>query len=379
MVELLKESINRRFKNKTTFVLFIIIFSLISALFFSDVLMNKFIPSYLDKVSLNLDVDYQDLFLLNNEEKVEHKNDAEITIHQDGLYFEIQSASPLNMEEEFFLENLILNYTNTLILGTEEVSVNFLNLEKESKNEDYLYVLITGIYFMMLAYSTVVANEVVVEKATNVIELICTAVDIKIHYYSKIIIGTLTVFLQLFLILPAVSIMGLFRYRYDKGRGLFKMLYRFNILDNNYDNIQVFLQKMSINGKTISMFVLALLFLLIGLMIIQVMAVLISCRVESVEEAGALQGPFYVLLLLIYYISIFFKASKQLTHGWGYAFSFVPLFSMLLMPMKMFNGVVTIEEISLSLLLSILTLISLVFLGESYYRKKILYKKGCKN
>ena len=231
---------------------------------------------------------------------------------------------------------------------------------------------------MMLAYSTVVANEVVVEKATNVIELICTAVDIKVHYYSKIIIGTMTVFLQLVLILPSILIMGVFRYRYDKARGLFVMLHRFNILDKNYENIEVFLKQMNINGKTVAMFVLALLFLLIGLMIIQVMAVLISCRVESVEEAGALQGPFYLVLLIIYYASIFFKASKQLTHGWGYAFSFVPLFSMLLMPMKIFNGAATVEEVSLSLLFSVLALIVLVFLGEGYYRKNILYKKGNK-
>ena len=231
---------------------------------------------------------------------------------------------------------------------------------------------------MMLAYSTIVANEVVVEKATNVIELICTAVDIKIHYYSKIIIGSMTVFIQLLAIIPSFLIIAFVRYSYDKGKGLFEILHRFNILDTKYESIHKFIEQLNIDSKTIGMFFLALLFLFVGLMVIQVMAVLISCRVESVEEAGALQGPFYLVLLLVYYVSIFFKASKQLSHGWGYGFSFLPLFSMLLMPMKIFNQMASIQEVLLSLLLSISTLALLIYIGEKYYRRNILYKKGQK-
>lgn len=378
MAELLRESIKRRFINKTTLLLFVIVVSLMGALLFSDVLLEKMLPSYLDKTELNLKVNHPELFIIPYKDEIEDIDNADITIIQDGLNFEIESRESLNSNEEFVIGNMILTYSNSLILGAEEVNINFLNLEKEKNNEDYLYVLITGIYFMMLAYSTIVANEVVVEKATNVIELICTAVDIKIHYYSKIIIGSMTVFLQLFTIIPSFLILGFFRFQFDKGKGLFSMLYRFNILDEKYDSLTVFMKQLDIDMNTIFMFVVALLFLLIGLMIIQVLAVLISCRVESVEEAGALQGPFYLLLLLIYYVSIFFKASKQLEQGWGYSFSFVPLFSMLLMPMKIFNKIASAQEIMLSLLFSLVALGILIYYGEKYYRKNILYKKGQK-
>lgn len=378
MVELLKESIKRRFINKTTMILFLIIFTLMSALVFSDVMIERLIPTYLEKTEINIKVDYPDLFLSPFEDQIKDKKDADITITQSGLDFEIESVNALNTDEEFFVGNMILTYTNALILGSEEVNLDFSNLEKTSSNEDYLYILITGIYFMMLAYSTIVANEVVVEKATNVIELICTAVDIRIHYYSKIIIGSMTVFIQLLAIIPSFLLIAFVRYSFDKGKGLFEILHRFNILDTKYESIHKFIDQLNINSKTIGMFFLALLFLFVGLMIIQVMAVLISCRVESVEEAGALQGPFYLVLLLIYYVSIFFKASKQLSHGWGYGFSFLPLFSMLLMPMKIFNQMASIQEILLSLLLSISTLVLLIYMGEKYYRRNILYKKGQK-
>lgn len=378
MVELLKESIRRRFMNKTTLILFAIIVSLISALIFSDVILEYIIPSYMDKTEINLDVDYPDLFLSPYEELVKETDKSDITIKQSGLDFEIASKESLSAEEEFFIENMVLTYHSALLSDSEEVMINFLNLEKTTENEDYLYILITGIYFMMLAYSTIVANEVVVEKATNVIELICTAVDIKIHYYSKIIIGSMTVFLQLFTIIPSFLLLAGLRYYYDKGKGLFAMLHRFNFLNVKYENINAFLKHLNINKNTLFMFATALVFLFIGLMIIQVLAVLISCRVESVEEAGALQGPFYLLLLLIYYVSIFLKASKQLEQGWGYTFSFIPLFSMLLMPMKIFNQISTKEEILLSLLLSVSALAILIYYGEKYYRKNILYKKGQK-
>lgn len=378
MAELLKESIKRRFINKTTLLLFIIIVSLIGALLFSDILLEKMLPSYLDKTEINLKVDHPDLFILPYKDEIVDIEKADITINQEGLTFKIDSKTPLNSNEEFVIGNMVLTYSNSLILGAEEVKVDFLNLEQEKNNEDYLYVLITGIYFMMLAYSTIVANEVVVEKATNVIELICTAVDIKIHYYSKIIIGSMTVFLQLFAIIPSFLILTFIRFKFDKGKGLFSMLYRFNMIEEKYESLTVFIKNLNIDLNTVFMFIIALLFLLIGLMIIQVLAVLISCRVESVEEAGALQGPFYLLLLLIYYVSIFFKASKQLERGWGYIFSFIPLFSMLLMPMKIFNTHASTPEIMLSLLFSLTALGVLIYFGEKYYRKNILYKKGQK-
>lgn len=378
MVELLKESIKRRFINKTTLILFLIIISLISALMFSDIIIAKVLPDFLEKTNINIQVDYPEVFLIPFEDQIKNDSKAEITVTQNGLSFEVKSIEALNSDEEIFIGNMILSYTNTLILGSEEVELNFTNLEKQGQNEDYLYILITGIYFMMLAYSTIVANEVVVEKATNVIELICTAVDIKVHYYSKIIIGSMTVFLQLVAIIPSFLLISFFRYNFDKGNGLFAILYRFNILDTRYESINTFIEQLDITGKTVGMFFLSLLFLLIGLMIIQVLAVLISCRVESVEEAGALQGPFYLVLLLVYYASIFFKASRQLNHGWGYLFSYFPLFSMLLMPMKIFNQIVSSQEILLSLLVSLSALGLLIYVGEKYYRRNILYKKGQK-
>ena len=115
---------------------------------------------------------------------------------------------------------------------------------------------------------------------------------------------------------------------------------------------------------------------MIGLMIIQVLTVLISCRVDSVEEAGALQGPFYIVLLFVYYASIFLKTSNNLDKVSGIVLSFTPLFSMLIVPMKMFNNLIELDEIILSFCLSLLCFLALAYYGRFYYEKNILYKKN---
>lgn len=378
MSELLKESMKRRFVNKTNIILLLIITMVLSGLMFSDVIIHQLMPSYLDKIQINLDVDEVEIFLNAFENDIEHSTNATITIEEKNNDFTIYSEEKLTNEEQKFIENMIYTYKSILNNPNGDFNLEFMNVEEVKNNGDYLYILITGIYFMMLAYSTIVANEVVMEKATNVIELICTSVDIKIHYYSKIIIGSLTVFIQLFSIIPIFTFLVFIRNKYDKAKGLLSMLYRYHILENEYDSIASFLTQLDITNKTVIMFGVSLLFLFVGLMIIQVITVLISCRVESVEEAGALQGPFYLVLLLIYYVSIFIQANNQLYEGWGYAMSYAPLFSMLLMPMKILSHGISIEEVVLSLLVSISVLSCIILLGESYYRKNILYKKGQK-
>ncbi len=376
MLDLLRESLRRRFINKTNFILLFIITSLSTCLIYSDLIIEKLIPSSLEKTKLSLDLDYPELFIKPYEEQFTESKNANIKIKQKNLKFRIESKDKLSSEEQVIIESMVHTYVNNIVMGSQEISVEFLNKDSNEKNQDIMYFLITCIYFMMLTYSTVVANEVVMEKATNVIELICTAVDIKVHYYSKIIIGSLTVIIQLFSFIPILLLILYSRYYYDKGKGLLHLLYRYNIIPKKYNSFSSLINAYDIDIEIIKTLFVSFIFLMIGLMIIQVLTVLISCRVDSVEEAGALQGPFYIVLLFVYYASIFLKTSNNLDKVSGIVLSFTPLFSMLIVPMKMFNNLIELDEIILSFCLSLLCFLALAYYGRFYYEKNILYKKN---
>lgn len=91
MVELLRESIKRRFLNKTTLILFLIIVTLISALLFSDLILEKILPEYLDEIEIDISVDYPEVFMLGYEEQIKNIENADISIEQDNLRFRIES------------------------------------------------------------------------------------------------------------------------------------------------------------------------------------------------------------------------------------------------------------------------------------------------
>ncbi|MEG0736354.1 MAG: ABC transporter permease, partial [Longicatena sp.] len=84
-------------------------------------------------------------------------------------------------------------YIAPVILKNE---VKEKNKGSDDQQSNLIFMVITGIYFMMISFATTVANEVVYEKATKTLELILTSVSAKVHFISKMIVGWLVVFVQ---------------------------------------------------------------------------------------------------------------------------------------------------------------------------------------
>jgi len=90
---------------------------------------------------------------------------------------------------------------------------------------------------------------------------------------------------------------------------------------------------------------LALVFMLVGIFIVQLLILVLASQVKNAEEAAAIQGPFYLVLLLIYYLSLSIQSPASLSHGLGYQLSFVPVLSMLMMPIRIFTQELVFVEI----------------------------------
>jgi len=394
MIELVRFSLKNRFYNKATIILNVILVIVFFLMFSVDFIMLAVDPSYFDKPELVISKEVIDRFSGVEEELqreytlVNQKTeDVRFLSIEEGIW-QIQYTEKVEGVElarlEEILELVIENQRN------QEISLSIQTMMKpifnhkvtaismqgheeiSTENEISVFVVITAIYFMMLSYSAMIANEVVHEKTSRVLELILTSVSTRTHLLSKMIISWLTILIQAALVLGYCITFAGIRFLHDYGAGMIKFFVKIGLCNLQLRNFASLFHFYNINGKTVQDIIWALLFLFLGILFVQLVLVILSSYVKSVEESASIQGPFYFFLLFVYYLALSLNTPAQLSEGVGFIGSFVPFFSMLLMPARLMVCSVTAQEKMIGLALAVSALILTVVIGEKYYKRGIL-------
>lgn len=370
MRDLLLFNLRRRFLNKTTIVLYVIILILLGLLAFSDYLIHFLVPDFYASNKIDLVNIDGDLFLRDVREEFELSSDADLRIALEDGVFLVSSKQTLSVGERAYIEVLLQNYEN-IKNPVARKAVIFEAKEDFVVNDDGFYIVITSLYFMVLSFASLGSSEVVMEKTTHILQSIAVIVGIRKHYFSKIILGWGMVLLQSTYILSLASLLLILRYFYDRGAGLLDLAYRLSLTSERFNNFTDFLESLNLNGALLYRYGLALVFLFMGVGLMQVIMISISSRVNSIEEAGSLQGPLYVFFLVIYYLAILLNTPEHMNGGWGTYLSFVPFASMLLMPIRLLKYSVSATELLLAFSASLLLLIFLYTWGYRFYKRSI--------
>lgn len=391
MKDLIKFSLSRRFRNKVTIILHLLIISLLFCVVYSDKIVDKLFKNsqeptivYYDN-TVNDYINYFDLdndlftFKYGSKDKAINIKKEDTWIIESEFNLDILSSAQLNHA----IENAVISkwlsemsdQSATYVLETmspeiKEVSTTEVGVSTDKQNISMF--MITGIYFAMLSFSTMIANEVVYEKTSKVLELILTSVSTTTHYLSKMIIGWLTILVQISFVVLEVATVLISRNYYDQGMGLIKMLSKYQLIQVEANTFKEFIKVLEINSSLIWVLFISLIYLLLGMIIIQTIMVCISSFIKSVEESSAIQAPVYIVLLIIYYMALALNSPAKLNDGIGYYFSLTPIFSMLFMPMRILLLDVSIYEIGLGIMLSFVTLAITTYYGAYIYNIGIL-------
>lgn len=391
MKHLIEFSLSRRFKNKVTIILHLLIVTLLFCFIFSDKIIDKFFTSSQESTIIYYDhtvEDYIDHFDDETElfsyKKGYDKSSINISKSKEWIIESEFALNPLTSAQvNLLIENAVLSkwlgeMSNDSALSVldnvfpqiKEITLSEVGVSVDKQNMSMF--LITGIYFAMLSFSTMIANEVVYEKTSKVLELILTSVSTTTHYLSKMIIGWLTILVQLLFVIFEVSLAILTRNTYDQGLGLLKMLQKYELIQIQANSFKGFLKALDINSNLLWVLFVSLIYLLLGMIIIQTIMVCISSFIKSVEESSGIQAPVYIILLIIYYLALALNSPARLSGGIGYYFSLTPVFSMLFMPMRLLLLDVSLYEIALGIILSLIFLIVTTYYGSYIYNIGIL-------
>ncbi len=377
MKTLLKFSFKRRFLNKMTLFLQIMFIVIITLMFYFDKVSDLFNLEFNQPIPIYIEPSLRKLII--NKSEWENKGFV-LSTNKDSISIsKVKEVYTISLVEDMFTQSKIYdllldnhqkrkeNSSNPSVYkwleDYQKIEVNFLEYKQEENQfkHQLIILFLTSIYFMLLNFIAVNSNEIIMEKTSHMIPIILTHVKIRTHFLSKLIIGFSSVLFQIISSLGVVGVIAYSRYQLDRGVGLIKLLVKLLPLKLDALNLEDILKLLDISWNDLYQVLLGLVFILIGILIIQILILILSSKVKTMEEAASIQGPFYLILLIIYYLALSLNTTQSLSSGFGYILSYIPIFSMLIMPMRLLTQHVMPIEIMTSLLFSF-ALISLIFI-----------------
>lgn len=267
-----------------------------------------------------------------------------------------------NLKEHFKSLILRINKTNNhYLLNIETKSVTYKKDERKQTAKIVALVILLTTTFTIMFLSNMLGTEIIKEKETKAVEIILTSITPKIHFLSKITSLLLFLLFQVALIFINFSITALLL-----GKGLSESQVELTQLPILSDNLL---------SSTI-IFMLG--FGFIGLITMLFLTGIIASMSNNFEEYQSAITPISFLTFIPTYLVFFLiEQTNFLSEITLKIFSYVPIFSTFIAPVTYFAGLITWYEALISLILSILFLVGLIFVFSPVYKKNILnYSKS---
>lgn len=343
---------------------------------------NKQIYKLIDQQSKQLDDDAQYVKVTEQTAKSEIKKDKldkayVITISDDQkIKGKIMSKDSVSTDDKQQLSVVLSTIQTQLTAANLNLSANELKqLQAQSKvtsevvdntnaqsdlteaqkgfNMIIVYAGVMLMFFIIINYAGQVAMEIATEKTSRVIEMIITSVSPVTHILAKIF-GVIAVALTQIAIFFIVGLISFFVF------DIRKMLKGFKIEPND------------LTAQLITVGIISLLLGILSYIILAAILGSITARIEDINQALM---PMTLLSMIGFYIALFSVMNPD-TLLVKIA-SFIPLISPFVMFVRAATPEVALWEIIVSIILSVVTIIILLWIAVRSYKDTILsFDKG---
>ncbi|GHP13265.1 ABC transporter permease [Lentilactobacillus fungorum] len=198
------------------------------------------------------------------------------------------------------------------------------------------WIIVVMIYMILITYSSVTAQEIASEKGTKIMEIIFSSTTAAKYFYGKIIGVVMVIFTQIL-----VYLVG--------GIAFFEAAMQFDKLKRLIDQNQSLVQAVITNLLNVN-----LLFAFLGVVIYTIIAAFSGALVAKAEDAAKAAQPVTYLSMLAFFVAIPFEGNSDALVA--KILSYIPFFSSYFMPLRVINGNASGLEISLSIIVLIVTI-----------------------
>ncbi|UAL53155.1 ABC transporter permease [Metabacillus dongyingensis] len=292
-----------------------------------------------------------------------------LSLDQNGLpqgsFFarSIANSSVSETMEQALQQTKIAAGTANLGLNSEQLNQLFAPSElkktallENAKSEEELdqarglvYVLLFIIYFSVILYASMIAMEVAVEKSSRVMEILISSVSPIKQMFAKLLgIGLLSITQFGLIILVGYSSMKRNMENADlMGDGFF-----------NFSEVPV------------ATLIYAIVFFILGYFIFATLAAFLGSLVSRIEDVQQMISPMTYIIVGAFIIAMFGLGNPEAP--FITVTSFIPLFSPMIMFLRVGMLSVPAWEIGLSIGILVITIIALAVLGAKVYKGGVL-------
>lgn len=395
LLTLIQQVYSQKIRSKSFYILALLYIVVISCIMFWSEIRSLFSTDDYIRVAIlnntNIAVDEiftttNDIeFIISSEEQealnkkvIEGELEAVVTltVQNNNLTANIATYLPLNLNEQSTISSLIqyagkvyaIQQLNLTVEEAErilqsEANIITTNLNDEiagGKSEDEKlsgilasYFVGIIIYFFVTTFLSMITTDVASEKGSRTLEMLLVSVKPGTHFQSKIF-GIMFVAISQFILIFGT---------------VFLLLY---FIDNG-SKLNIVLSILEDISYSYVLFVIVFLFLTIFLYLI--IGALFGSLVSKVEEASQVMTPTIMITLIGFYVMLsgMFNPDTLLIK----VFSYIPLTSGMVMPLRIGATDITMIEPMISLLLLIITVIVTYWISLTFYKRSVLtYSSG---
>lgn len=232
------------------------------------------------------------------------------------------------------------------VVGTLSVAPDVTVLEPAAQPGFLIYLVALGfglVFFLSaMTFGTTIAQSVVEEKQTRVVEILMSAIPVRALMAGKVVGNTIMAFAQITLIAVLVS------------------------------------ASMAVTGQHVLLtdiggpIIWFVVFFTFGFVLIAALYAATASMVSRQEDVGSVTAPVMILVMIPYFLVIFFNDNALVLA----IMSYVPFSAPVGMPMRMFLGTAQWWEPLLSLAILLVTTWGVVVLGSRIYSNSLLRMGG---
>lgn len=320
-----------------------------------DVELVLYIKSEANGQDAVIDGDYEALLVLDVDASgfpvaQYYSNDAIVTEKESMILQQLQQIKSMIVYEKAGIDAEVLTLLN------EPFKFEKTSLDETAKTEEELfqaqgivYVMLFVLYMTVLIYGQMIATDVATEKSSRVMEILISSASPVTHMFAKIV---------------GIALLGLTQIFIFLGAGVLFIRSMVNT------GASEFLEVVGLADASISIFLYAILFFILGYFLYATIAAMLGSLVSRVEDVQNLLMPMIFLVMIAFFIAMFGLSAPDAT--FITVTSYIPFFTPMIMFLRIGMLEIPLWEIGLSIGLMIATIILFGWLGARIYRGGVL-------
>ncbi|WP_044747303.1 ABC transporter permease [Bacillus alveayuensis] len=267
--------------------------------------------------------------------------DLEAALQQINMMW---TAKQLQLTEE------ALGKLNTPVAFEKEaLNANAKTEEELNQARGLVYVLLFMIYFAVVMYANMIAMEVATEKSSRIMEILISSVPPVTQMFAKIF---------------GIALLGLTQL------ALWLMIGYISIKQNLNEMEGGFFTFFGFENTSLSTIIYALIFFILGYLLYATMAALLGSLVSRIEDVQQMITPLMLLVVAGFMLAIFGLGNPEASYVT--ITSYIPLFTPMLMFLRVGMLDLPIWEPLVGIALLIATIILLAIFGARVYKGGVL-------